>query len=205
VIVLTADLSRLLFSRSGRKAVLALSQTFDNMKPFETLDSKAVPVGRLTILQDDVLVAKNNTRIEYDYVLIREGVCVLAFHGGDVLAQRQYRYPIRSFELELPGGYIDPGESPKEAAGRELLEETGYTASRIESLGIVYPSFGSTNEKIHLFAAWCDTKTHARLEKSEVIESVEIPYEELKELARNGEFRHGAGLAALCRAERLLS
>ncbi|MDD6667633.1 MAG: hypothetical protein PUE58_06760 [Lachnospiraceae bacterium] len=59
--------------------------------------------------------------------------------------------------------------------------------------------------KLHLFAAWCGEKEKAHLEKSEVIESVEMPYEKLKSLAISGEFRHGAGLAALLRAEKFLS
>ena len=72
-----------------------------------------------------------------------------------ILLQRQYRYPVRSWQWELPGGFVDPGETPEEAAARELKEETGYTVKALHSLGAFYPSFGSTNEKIWLFAAEC--------------------------------------------------
>ena len=86
--------------------------------PFETLESKKIKSGRFTIVQDQVRV--NGHEQPYDYLEIREGVCILPLCGGDILLQRQYRYPVRSWQWELPGGFIDPGETPEEAAVREL-------------------------------------------------------------------------------------
>lgn len=81
-----------------------------------------------------------------------EGVSILPFHWENIITLREYRYPIRSWQTELPGGLIDPGETPEQAAVRELKEETGYEADEVISLGYFYPLFGSTDEKIHLFA-----------------------------------------------------
>ena len=111
--------------------------------PFTTLRSEKVQTGRFTIVQDRVQV--NGKEQNYDYLEIREGVCILPFHGDRILLQRQYRYPIASWQWELPGGFVDEGETPAEAAKRELREETGYEADDLTSLGAFYPSFGSTN------------------------------------------------------------
>lgn len=71
----------------------------------------------------------------YDYLEMMERVSILPFHGENIITLREYRYPIRSWQTELPGGLIDPGETPKQAAVRELKEETGYEAEEVISLG----------------------------------------------------------------------
>ena len=91
--------------------------------PFETLESKKMKAGRFTIVQDRVRV--NGHEQPYDYLEIREGVSILPIRDGNILLQRQYRYPVCSWQWELPGGFVDPGETPDEAARRELKEETG--------------------------------------------------------------------------------
>lgn len=165
--------------------------------PFETLESKKIKSGRFTIVQDRVRV--NGCEQPYDYLEIREGVGVLPLREGHVLLQRQYRYPVRSWQWELPGGFVDPGETPEEAAVRELKEETGYSVKELHPLGAFYPSFGSTNEKIHLFAAECQDGEEPCREPGEVISLEELSEKEFGRLVAEGEFMHGAGLAAWAR------
>ena len=162
--------------------------------PFETLTSERIKMGRFIIVSDQVKV--NDKVCPYDYLEMKEGVCVLPFHGDKVITLKEYRYPIRSWQRKLPGGLIDPGETPETAAERELLEETGYHVEQLISLGAFYPSFGSTNEKIYLFEAVCAKRTDTSLDEAEVLNLEEIPVSELEHIIACGEFMHGAGLAA---------
>ena len=165
--------------------------------PFETIRSEKEKAGRFTVVKD--LVRVNGQEQPYDYLEIKEGVSVLPVRDGKIILQRQYRYPVRSWQWEIPGGFVDDGETPKEAAIRELKEETGYEVKELHSLGAFHPSFGSTDEKIHLFSAECGEKGVDAREPGEVIATEEIPIEEFKELIGSGKFMHGAGLAAWAR------
>ena len=165
--------------------------------PFTTLHSEKVRTGRFTIVQDRVRV--NGREQNYDYLEIREGVCILPFHEGKVVLQRQYRYPVASWQWEVPGGFVDEGETLEEAAERELKEETGFETADLKSLGAFYPSFGSTNEKIHLFFAKCGRQGASAKEPGEVLYQEEISEETFREMIADGRFMHGAGLAAWAR------
>jgi ADP-ribose pyrophosphatase len=82
-------------------------------------------------------------------------VAVMALNeDGEVLLIRQYRHPVRSYLWEIPAGFIDlAGESKLAAAERELLEETGYRADRIEFLTEFFTTPGGNNETISIFLA----------------------------------------------------
>ena len=165
--------------------------------PFETISTERKTWGRFTVVSDQVKV--NGKVCPYDYLEIKEGVCVLPIYENSVVTLKQYRYPVRSWQREFPGGFIEPGETPEEAAKRELLEETGYLVKELIPLGSFYPSFGSTNEKIYLFEAICSEQHERHLDDSEVISIEEIPCQKFEELISSGEFMHGAGLAAWAR------
>ncbi|MDO4340069.1 MAG: NUDIX hydrolase [Eubacteriales bacterium] len=165
--------------------------------PFKKLSGRKVKTGRFVIVQDQVLV--NGKEQPYDYLEIKPGVCILPIKDGRVILQKQYRYPVQSWEWELPGGFIDAGETAEQAAVRELKEETGCAAKRLVPLGAFYPSFGSTDEKIYLFLAFCGNLSRHSREPGEVIELHEISIEEMKRLIASGSFMHGAGLAAWAR------
>ena len=73
--------------------------------------------------------------------------------AGDVVLVRQYRHGSRTRTLEIPGGMVDAGETPAEAAARECLEETGYGGGRIEPLGVVNPNPALFGNRCHTFLA----------------------------------------------------
>ena len=87
-------------------------------------------------------------------VLPRDYTTVLATTvTGDVLLVRQYRPVVENLTLELPSGLVDPGETPEQAARRELIEETGHDADVIEHVGTLVPDVGRMGNRMHCFVA----------------------------------------------------
>lgn len=132
----------------------------------------------------------------YSYVSVREGVHVLPIVGDKVCVLRQYRYPINQWTYEFPGGAIEDGMLPEETALRELREESGYEAKELIPLGFVYPSYGYTDEKVHLFAVICSNKINNSLEPLEVIESELYTFDEVDQMVDDG--RISLGNSILC-------
>jgi ADP-ribose pyrophosphatase len=157
-------------------------------------------VDRFGITIDNIELPNGEFKT-FSYLEFAKGVCVLPItNDHQVVCIRQYRHAINSWEWELPAGMIDPNDAtPMETAQRELEEETGYKAEHWLDLGSFYPSPGSTNEEIFLFAAAGLTATEQNLENSEQIELHTLSLDELKVLVQKGEFKHGAGLAAILR------
>ncbi len=111
------------------------------------------------------------------------GICVIVprLSDGRIVLMKQYRYPIGEMIWELPAGTLSgreegsrvvAAEDPADCAGRELLEETGYRAGRIEKLGWCYAMPGSSDEVIHLFLAEELTLEEQSLDVGEVIDEV---------------------------------
>lgn len=163
-------------------------------------NSLKTKVDRFGITIDRV-VLPNNEEKTFSYLDFAKGVCVLPItKNHEVVCLKQYRHALNSWQWELPAGMIDSeGISPIEVAKKELEEETGYVAEHWLELGSFYPSPGSTTEEIFLFAAAGLSPTEQKLEDSEQIELHTITMEELKDMIASGEFKHGAGLAAVLR------
>ncbi|UOQ94901.1 NUDIX hydrolase [Halobacillus shinanisalinarum] len=169
-------------------------------QPWKVIESQNVEVSKFTVKKEQVQLS-NEDEMEFSYVSFPHGVCVLALtEDSQVIVLKQYRHAVRQWELELPAGAIDGQDPPLATAKRELLEETGYQAEQWANLGFVHPSAGSTSEAIHLFAAKGIYKAgEQELEPSEEIEMELVKMDELYELIGSGDFRHGAGLAAVLR------
>ena len=114
-----------------------------------------------------------------------------------LLLIRQYRYAAESFIYEIPAGRLDPGETPLACATRELLEETGCTAERVEHLITIYTTPGFTDEKIHLFMATGLSMGESHLEADEFIEVVTRPLSEVLAMIERGEVVDGKTIVAL--------
>ena len=115
----------------------------------------------------------------------------------EVLLIRQYRYAAESFLYEVPAGRLDPGESPDACAHRELREETGYTAERVEHLFTMYTTPGFTDEKIHLFLATGLTPGESAREADEFMELVPTKLSRALSMIERGEIQDAKTALAL--------
>ena len=104
-----------------------------------------------------------------------------------ILLVRQLRPAVDQVLLELPAGILDPGEDPITCARRELEEETGYTADRLEPLVRFYPSPGFCTELLHVFVADGLRECTGQPDEDEELEVVRMPLAEAMELLRRGE------------------
>lgn len=128
----------------------------------------------------DEVELPDGANIEYGVLESGGFVAVLPVTGdGDVVLVRQWRQPLEDFTLELPSGGVDGGEEPRKAAERELLEEAGYKAERLEHLVSVHTSTGRSTELCHLFRCRAVRATGGpRPEPTEFIQVVKLPFEE---------------------------
>lgn len=105
---------------------------------------------------------------------------------GQVLLVRQFRYPIGRETLEIPAGKLDPGESPRECAKRELQEETGFSGEDFIRIGAFVTTPAFTNEVIHLFLARNLTDGTAATDFDEFINTVKLPLDEVLKRIEDG-------------------
>jgi 8-oxo-dGTP pyrophosphatase MutT (NUDIX family) len=117
--------------------------------------------------------------------------------NNEVILVEQYRHPVSENLLELPGGFVDPGEDPATAIRRELLEETGYAFDRVHCLAITAANPGVLNNFTYLFIATGGVKkTAQQLDDNEEIKLILKPLEEVKKLLMESGIKQS--MHALC-------
>ena len=131
----------------------------------------------------------------------RDYSTIVPFASDDeILMIKSYRHLVDSVQLEVPSGYIDEGESPKQAAVRELLEETGYAAERMVHVGTYTLDYSMFQQNGHVFAAYgLAKKGGQKLGRMEKIELARMPAKEVKGLLANGTILNAASIVALYR------
>ncbi len=143
----------------------------------------------------------NGRAIELDIVHHPGAAAVVPFVSDDeVLLIRQYRHAAGGMILEVPAGKLDDGEAPELCAARELQEEAGCRAGRLEPLGWIWTTPGFTDERIFLFAAFDLEEVGRRPEDDEFIEVLRMPLDEALELVWRSELADGKSAVALLRA-----
>ena len=115
----------------------------------------------------------------------------------EVLLIRQYRYAAEGYLYEIPAGRLDPGEAPLACAHRELAEETGYTAARVEHLFTMFTTPGFTDEKIHLFVATGLVAGEAKREADEFMELAPTKLSRALSMIEQGEIQDAKTALAL--------
>ena len=134
-----------------------------------------------------------------------DGVAVLPItDDGEVILVSQYRYPFGLEILEAPAGKVEPGEDHYDCGVRELSEETGYSAKKIEYLGFAYPSPGCLTERIHLYIARDLTEGETHPDEGEFIEVKKYKLEEALKMCDEGKIDDAKTAILLLRAARIL-
>ena len=167
----------------------------------KTLKREDIYVGRIITVHSDTVELCNGKTAGREVVDHRGGVSVVPVDGdGNVYLVRQYRYPVGDFLVEIPAGKLEAGEEPLTCAIRELSEETGFTAEKIEFLGQIWPTPGYCGEKLHIYMATGlqPGKTHP--DEDEFLDVMKIPLEKAYAMAISGELSDAKTVIGLCRA-----
>jgi ADP-ribose pyrophosphatase len=153
--------------------------------------------GRLLTVDVDRVRTPNGTEIELEMVRHPGAAAVVpllsdaAAPDPAVLLIRQYRYAAGGMVWEIPAGVLEPGEAPEACARRELHEETGADADRIEPLTTILTTPGFTDERIHIFLATGIRVGTAAPNPDELIETQAFPMSRALAMIRDGEIRDG--------------
>ena len=170
----------------------------------KTLKSEKIYEGAIINLRRDKVTVQGGT--SYREIIEHNGGAVIAALTEDkkLVMVRQYRKPADKVMLEVPAGKIDPGEKPLEAAVRELKEETGYTAAKVEFLTQFYPSVGYSEEVLYLYLCTGLTPGETNFDENEAIDIEEVELDRLFKMAMSGEIDDAKTLIAILMVKALV-
>lgn len=172
-------------------------------KPENQLDRRELYKGKIFRLDKDIVRFPDGSQSEFDIVRHPGAAAVVPFLNDptgeepQILLLRQFRYAADGYIYEIPAGRLDEGESPADCAARELKEETGCTAERIEPLFSMFTTPGFTDETIHVYMATGLTHGQSAREADEFAEVVIMRLAEALELIRDGAIPDGKTALAI--------
>ena len=154
----------------------------------QTLSSELVYAGDYLKVHRDTVRLPNGASSTREYLNHPGAVMIMPlFENGDVLVERQYRYPMRQVFVEFPAGKKDAGEAPLETAQRELLEETGYTAQNYTHITDIHNALAYCDEVIHFYVAEdLHDSGQQHLDDNEFVQVMRVSLVELMNWIRQG-------------------
>jgi 8-oxo-dGTP pyrophosphatase MutT (NUDIX family) len=167
---------------------------------WKTVSSKEIfNHPRLTLIEDEIILP-NGHKISYLKNKDDGGcaVTVIAIRDGKILIQREYSYPPNQKLFQFPGGAVPAGEEPEAGANRELMEEMGFRANRLELLGSYLVSNRRSNMKMHVFLATELIEESLAADPEEDIESFWFLEDEIARMIKNGDIINAHSLASWC-------
>jgi ADP-ribose pyrophosphatase len=164
----------------------------------KVINSKLVFKGKVFSVRRDVVVEPSGVKAERDVIAHSGSVVVMpVLDDGKIVLIRQYRYAAGQYLWELVAGRVDPGENIKQAAKRELIEETGLRAKKMRKFLDFWPSPGFLEERMFVLIAEGVTQGKAEPEEDERIDAKAFGRAELDKMLRTGVIRDAKTISSL--------
>ncbi len=155
------------------------------------------------LYKDEILLPDGNKGIR-EIIRHPGAVCVLPINeNGEAFFVNQFRYAMDKVTIEVPAGKLEKGEDPKEAALRELSEETGISAENIFPIGELYTTPALIDEVIYMYIATELTQGEQHLDEDEFVNAIKIPLSEAVEMVMNGEIKDSKTQICILKADKL--
>src|SRR6476646_2068620 len=160
--------------------------------------SKNIFTGKVLTLNIDTVTLPNGVTIDLEIVRHPGAAAVVPLQdNGMGVLFKQLRNAARGFSFEIPAGKLDRGEDPLHCAARELEEEIGYIAGRLERLTSILTAPGFTDEVLHIYKATGLTEAREQLDRDEILEVLEISLEEAIKMIEAGTIRDAKTIVGL--------
>ena len=162
------------------------------------MGTKNIYSGKVVTLNIDTVTLPNGVTIDLEIVRHPGAAAVVPLkENGTVVLIKQFRHAAGGFIYEIPAGKLHPGEDPKNCAARELEEEIGYQAGKLDLLSSIFTAPGFTDEVIHIYKATELAKGRQNLDRDEVLEIVEVSLQEAIDMIRVGRIRDAKTMVGL--------
>ncbi len=160
--------------------------------------TKQIYKGRIVNLNLETVTLPNGATVELE-IIHHPGAAAVVPMKDDriVILIRQYRHAVGGYIYEIPAGKLHPGEDPRECAARELEEEIGYKAGRLDHVTSTYTTPGFTDEVIHIYKATQLQRGTQNLGHDEVLEIAEFPLEKTIAMIRDGVIKDAKTIVGL--------
>jgi len=170
-------------------------------------DKKTLYTGRIVRLELHVLERDTDEKVFQREIIVHPGAVVILplHHDKTITLIKNRRYAVGKDLIELPAGTIQKNEIPINAAGRELQEETGLLAGKLESLGKFFSSPGIMTEQMYMYVATELTHGVMTLDETEEISLVNMKFDEAIAMIKTGEIEDGKTIATLLMYDRFKS
>jgi ADP-ribose pyrophosphatase len=166
--------------------------------------SKRLYEGRTINLRVDTVILPDGNSAQREIVEHPGAVSIVpVLDDGTVILVNQFRAPINRITLEIPAGKLEPGEPPENCAVRELAEETGFSAEKLEYRGTFFTTPGFSDEIMYLFIASGLKPTDRRPDFDEFLSLKRMKLQELLEMAEKGEIIDAKTLVGIYTAARI--